>query len=45
MSAEEVTLLCDFNNLQGPTCRNGTIEPQTVFRPVANRNSHPKFTN
>ena len=37
VSAEEVTLSCDFNSLQWPTCRNGTIEPQKLFPAVANR--------
>jgi len=45
VSAEEVTVFCDFNSLQWPTCRNGTIEPQRFFPAVANRNSHLKFAN
>ena len=45
VSAEEVTLFCHFSSLQWPTCRDGAIEPQKLFPAVANRNSHPKFTD
>ena len=44
VSAEEVTLSCNLNSLQWPTCRNGTIEPEKLFPAVANLNSHRKLT-
>jgi hypothetical protein len=38
VSAEEVTLSCNFNGLRWLTSHNGAIEPQKLFSAVANRN-------
>jgi len=37
VSAEDVPLFYDYNDLQWPTCCNGAIEPQKLFPAVANR--------